>query len=979
MATYTKNEELSSIHFLNDGNIAQELDSGIEINPIPSLGLLDEVNTKLQEQITSNDSDISDLQLSVESISDLLGDTITSCDNINTRIDDLDSTVNATKDEFVTSITEEGGKLISVKSSKVKDNNIDDETISESKIKNLSKDLQNLSANYVKKSGDNVSALTVDNDISINGGIKSKYLNVETNGDIKIGEGNDKHGSISINVENGISNVKINDKSISNYIDDAINELDVENTQITSGKTIRHIKEVDGKIVVGVDDITSADIPVIPQEKVSGLTNDYVKYDNFVSTLNTSSDNFFKDGSVSFEIKKEDGKHYLKLGNNKTSQYLSVNVDDFITEGIVKDVEVVAAGVPPEVYPAENGPYLKITWKLSDSTEESTTREKIQYVSIKNLIKVYKSTDSKGGLCVDDFSIYLNYGVVTERELFDPVNKYVTNLSNDIIPTLSSDVIESLNRNIRSIKFDGCIKHFKNGSTIKKMLEDNGEIGVDQQVRNNSIYRVQIEDSDLSDSQDDIILSAKFKTQEGLEFTNTDYLLIHNHDSSVEKIPLDNITKNDIIVVKTGVSNLDLVNESEIRENTDDFLSDSIDNEKLTRIAADNFLSNAIDHKIFLSSLTDEALSSGGKYSDLSVIKTTKDEYEKMVVEGNLSESAIYIISSDYIDAYGEVLCNLVMPTESGIDGYQGVGATKPYVDEKIYDESKARTSADGVISNYVNDVSAHISSLNTSNTLSSSSDISIITELTQSEGQIDIKARSLISSDVSGLTGFVNGAIDEKIQALDVENISAENKFIWAISETNGKVSALTRQISSSDISGKLDKDQIAGLTGDIDTLCTKIDNKVWIKNPTGKDLINGANSNLSVIKLTKDEYIKHIVDDDICESVLYIVSSDYIDAYGAPLCNLTMPISDELKYEGVAATKPYVDEQTQSTNTVISTLMVTLWSGLSGAYIQAKLSASDPTAQDKEPKNYYTVNDCVDALYGMTDYLYKILSDSI
>jgi len=92
-------------------------------------------------------SEISSRQLSSSDIFDLNN-------TIDAKINELDSSVSADTGKFITSVTQENGKLKTKTDSKVTDDFIVDETISESKIKNLTSDLENLSSNYVKRSGD---------------------------------------------------------------------------------------------------------------------------------------------------------------------------------------------------------------------------------------------------------------------------------------------------------------------------------------------------------------------------------------------------------------------------------------------------------------------------------------------------------------------------------------------------------------------------------------------------------------------------------------------------------------------------------------------------------------------------------------------------------------------------------------------------------------------------------------------------------
>lgn len=95
-----------------------------------------------------------------------------------------------------------------------------------------------------------------------------------------------------------------------------------------------------------------------------------------------------------------------------------------------------------------------------------------------------------------------------------------------------------------------------------------------------------------------------------------------------------------------------------------------------------------------------------------------------------------------------------------------------------------------------------------------------------------------------------------------------------------------------------------------ELDSLSTRlssaIDDKIFIEDKIS-NLISG-NSDLSIIKISKDEYELSAANGcDLCSNVLYVVESDYIDAYGQQLKNLSGPtdLSD-------ATTKWYVDNAT-------------------------------------------------------------------
>jgi hypothetical protein len=432
---YTTNDELSTIHFLNDQNIVQELSVAEEgkLNPIPSLSLLNKVNDDLEKRIDDGSKTASTISLSVENLSGfvkttidehslsignlsgLLDATITSCDDISKRIDGLDATVSADKGNFITSITQKDGKLESVEFTQIDDNYVKE--ISEEKITGLTDDLKNLSANYVKKAGDSISNLTVDNDLTVDGYISSNYVKtVKDEGIVITGAGADKHGKVKIDIENAADNVMIGDVSFSGHIKNAINELNYETVTLRSKEIIDSIGETNGTIFVKKRNLAATDIPTLPQEKIEGLTADYLKTKDFETTLESNTDDYFKGRNTGLSVVTgDDLKKYIVLTNGKTR--VSVNVDSLIINGIVESVTVEKSG--GEKYPEKDGPYLAITQKKPDGTLLTS------YTSIKTLIHVYESGE---GIIVDGLTIKINDDVVTKRDLFNPVATYVSTL-----------------------------------------------------------------------------------------------------------------------------------------------------------------------------------------------------------------------------------------------------------------------------------------------------------------------------------------------------------------------------------------------------------------------------------------------------------------------------------------------------------------------------------------------------------------------
>lgn len=87
-------------------------------------------------------------------------------------------------------------------------------------------------------------------------------------------------------------------------------------------------------------------------------------------------------------------------------------------------------------------------------------------------------------------------------------------------------------------------------------------------------------------------------------------------------------------------------------------------------------LSVDLSNKIYIEDRVDSSISGT---TDLSIIKLSKDEFDEGVALGTmpLSGNIMYVVDSDYIDAYGEQLCNLTMPEDS----IPTVATNKHYVD----------------------------------------------------------------------------------------------------------------------------------------------------------------------------------------------------------------------------------------------------------------------------------------------------------
>lgn len=221
-------------------------------------------------------------------------------------------------------------------------------------------------AKFLPMAGGTIDHLSVGNYLSINdrlsvgGGLTVRGLldtdQIKTNsaGDITV-RGVEGHGGINIQLEkigiqleDGINSISVGGASLSSYIRDSINELDVETVKAGTGKVFDEIKQRDGKISATLRDLVSADIPELPVSKISRLEDDYAT-------------KVYADSHISaFTLRNDGENHALWLTNNEVGLHISVDTDNFIKDGMIDDVLTAngGTGLDGKVYPPENGPYV---------------------------------------------------------------------------------------------------------------------------------------------------------------------------------------------------------------------------------------------------------------------------------------------------------------------------------------------------------------------------------------------------------------------------------------------------------------------------------------------------------------------------------------------------------------------------------------------------------------------------------------------
>lgn len=163
----------------------------------------------------------------------------------------------------------------------------------------------------------------------------------------------------------------------------------------------------------------------------------------------------------------------------------------------------------------------------------------------------------------------------------------------------------------------------------------------------------------------------------------------------------------------------------------------------------------------------------------------------------------------------------------------------------------------------------------------------------TKQELSNEISAR--ISADTD-LSNALTSEVDRAKEAEDELSSALTAEVDRATTAENTISNALTAEVERA--------------KGVEDELSTAIKQKVWIKDAASEKYADGAYGDLSVVKITEEDYMEKVADGTLLkDGVLYVISSDHINAYGQKIVNLAEP---ELSSD--AATKNYVDTVAKS-----------------------------------------------------------------
>ena len=152
----------------------------------------------------------------------------------------------------------------------------------------------------------------------------------------------------------------------------------------------------------------------------------------------------------------------------------------------------------------------------------------------------------------------------------------------------------------------------------------------------------------------------------GTMFRFISAVVLSDQQDSIELLSNDYIIFNkDVQVIEAQLSDFDIIRDAcdEIKELSAE-ISTKIDISDISSYASKVIIDNRISN---ISSQT-----------DLSIIKLSIDEYAVLLSTGNALSNALYVIEDNHIDAYGQQIKNVALPTDLSD------AATKGYVDDSI-------------------------------------------------------------------------------------------------------------------------------------------------------------------------------------------------------------------------------------------------------------------------------------------------------
>ena len=213
----------------------------------------------------------------------------------------------------------------------------------------------------------------------------------------------------------------------------------------------------------------------------------------------------------------------------------------------------------------------------------------------------------------------------------------------------------------------------------------------------------------------------------------------------------------------------------------------SIDWDKLVHTTGYSLqdLSDAVSNKIYIEDQVDESDSALCGTSDLSILKMKKEDFDELVAlkRDTMSSNTLYIVDSDYIDAYGEQLCNLTMTN----DDTPSEATNKHYVDVLCANLSTDISTLSINLSTDISTLSINLSTDISTLSINLSTDISTLsTNLSTDISALSTSTRNVFCSVYNKISSInCDSTYSNVVQAIiDIKDILSTH-FNFAIENT--------------------------------------------------------------------------------------------------------------------------------------------------------------------------------------------------
>ncbi len=1041
---YTK--DLSNeIYFLNDKNVVQEIDVNGVINPIASHQLVKNISDDVASYIEKTDknietisSDISSLQKKDEEIinnidevkSELISNIISTADILSTYSDTQLETISS---ELVSDITSTADALSTYSDKQLSDisSQID------IKIDNISSkvavayrpmgsvnsynDLLDKLSAYLSSSTEKQIDSHIGEVWNVIGEVSSELGVVETGNNyvfVKVSDGNgyryewdDIGGIVDLSkyaLSSDVSDlVTTQSKNISDYINSV--STDVSNTVESnfvhiSGDTISGNLSVNS--LTSVTDINAKTLYIgstvkIEETKVALGNSNTTDNGQFVWNGIVSNEYNPPSAYGTFNINPSASINGLIVGTESLSSIISSVIQtssEQVSNQVTGTINTISSEITSLMNEKEAALYTAINTVNTDLTSLSSNisnevtslsqsvSDNIEALSIELYGKIHANTDLIGNTKTEITSMvtdinnrltnadtYISGKIVDISTVTIPsINGNITSISNDVqeikntsIPSinenisnistdvgaLSTNVDVALEQVLKTVEFVGHVTFSSpedaraTASTLADLIHK-FNIPEKSRIKNGAMYHVEFilsSDNIPANELAQYYVDVEIDKNNSVRISHGDYIIFHDHETK-QFIDISAITKENIYVTEVSFSDLYSLSTT---------VSAKIED-----------LSNTVSR--------DYAYLNGNNKDNGHVLSGVHDFIGTINVANLLAEN----ISADILSA--ETLSAVNLTAEDGV-------ILTAEIDEATILSANISNLTAGIadIETLFNDNISVRNSLSSKYIETPSSHIS-------NEVVYNLTGTNVV---ITNLTG-TNISASERLSAKYIETLSAH------ISSAILSVVDVTNALSAN--FGNVYDKKGQSLSTQLNTLSTSIDSKIHIG--TG-DALTSVSADLSIIKLTNEEYANLLNTNNVLSNSVYIIEDTYIDAYGQTISNAinsnineilssyahTSAISSDLTGYSEAATVKLVsaltigkvgalsDSLSSSVNAIsdsLSTTVNSISSKLSSA-ISSKIYIQDPTVSELSA-GAYDVNLSVIKLTP-NDYITKLTSDTI